>query len=39
MNTFENIMTRRSTRKYLDQSVSQELLEKIIETGRYAPSG
>ena len=39
MNTFENIMTRRSTRKYLDQPVSQELLEKIIETGRFAPSG
>ena len=39
MNTFENIMTRRSTRKDLDQPVSQELLEKIIETGRYAPSG
>ena len=39
MNTFENIITRRSKRKYLDQSVSQELLEKIIETGRYAPSG
>ena len=39
MNTFENIMTRRSTRKYLDQSVSQELLEKIIETGSTAPSG
>ena len=39
MNTFENIMTRRSTRKYLDKEVNQELLEKIIETGRYAPSG
>ena len=39
MNTFENIITRRSTRKYLDKKVSQELLEKIIETGRYAPSG
>ena len=37
MNTFENIIT--STRKYLDKEVSQELLEKIIETGRYAPSG
>ena len=36
MNTFENIITRRSTRKYLDKEVSQELLEKIIETGRYA---
>ena len=39
MNTFENIMTRRGTRKYLDKKVSQELLDKIIETGRYAPSG
>lgn len=39
MNTFENIITRRSTKKYLDKEVSQELLEKIIETGRYAPSG
>lgn len=39
MNTFENIMTRRSTRKYLDKKVSQELLDKIIETGGYAPSG
>ena len=36
MNTFENIITRRSTKKYLDKEVSQELLEKIIETGRYA---
>ena len=39
MNTFANIITRRSTRKYLDKEVSQELLEKIIKTGRYAPSG
>lgn len=39
MNTYESIITRRNTRKYLDKEVSQELLEKIIETGRYAPSG
>ena len=39
MNTYESIITRRSTRKYLDKEVSQELLEKIIEAGRYAPSG
>ena len=39
MNTYESIITRRSTRKYLDKEVSQELLDKIIETGRYAPSG
>ena len=39
MNTFANIITRRSARKYLDKEVSQELLEKIIEIGKYAPSG
>ena len=40
MNTFENIMTRKiSTRKYLDKKVSQELLDKIIITEGYAPSG
>ena len=39
MNTYESIITKISTRKYLDKEVSQELLEKIIETGRYAPSG
>lgn len=39
MNTFANIITRRSTRKYLDKEVSQELLEKIIEIGKYALSG
>lgn len=39
MNTYESILTRRSTRKYLNKPVGKELLEKIIETGRYAPSG
>ena len=39
MNTDESILTRRRTRKYLNKQVSKELLEKIIETGRYAPSG
>ena len=39
MNTYESILTRRSTRKYLDKEASQELLGKIIETGKYAPSG
>lgn len=39
MNTYESIITRRSTRKYLKKPVSQELLEKVIEAGRYAPSG
>lgn len=28
MNTYESILTRRSTRKYLNKPVSKELLEK-----------
>lgn len=39
MNTYENILTRRSTRNYLSQPVEQEHLEKIVDAGRYAPSG
>lgn len=39
MNTYDAIMTRRSTRNYLDKPVEQKLLEKIIETGCFAPSG
>lgn len=33
------IKTRRSTRKYRQEPVESEKLEKIIEAGRYAPSG
>ncbi len=33
------ILKRRSTRKYKDEQISEELLEAIIEAGRYAPSG
>ena len=33
------IKTRRSTRKYQDRPVPRELLEQIVEAGRYAPSG
>ena len=39
MNTYDSIITRRSTRKYLNKPVERELLERVIETGRYAPSG
>ncbi|HAT90607.1 MAG TPA: hypothetical protein DCS73_12935 [Roseburia sp.] len=39
MNTYNAIVTRRSSRKYLDKPVEQELLEKVIEAGKYAPSG
>ena len=39
MDTLETIKTRRSTRKYKSDPVPQELLDKIIEAGLYAPSG
>ena len=39
MNTLEAIITRRSTRKFSDKPVEREKLDKIIESGRYAPSG
>lgn len=39
MNTLESIKTRRSIRKYKSDPVPQELLNKIIDAGLYAPSG
>ena len=39
MNTFIAIKTRRSTRKFKSDAVPDELLEKIIEAGRFAPCG
>lgn len=39
MDTFDNIKTRRSIRKYKSDPVPQETLNKIIEAGLYAPSG
>ena len=39
MDALSLICTRRSTRNYKDQPVSKELLEQILEAGRYAPSG
>lgn len=39
MNVYESILTRRSTRNYQQKPVSQKLLTKIINAGRYAPSG
>lgn len=39
MDAFEAMLTRRSTRKYSDEMPDRELVEKIIEAGRYAPSG
>ena len=39
MNTMENMLTRRSVKKYKSDPVPKELLEKIIEAGLCAPSG
>ncbi len=41
MNTeaITTIMSRRSTRKFLDKPVETELLNTVIEAGRAAPSG
>lgn len=39
MDTYEAITTRRSTRSYASEAVEPEKLQKVIEAGRYAPSG
>lgn len=39
MNTLEAILTRRSTRSYKADAVENDKLQKILEAGRYAPSG
>jgi nitroreductase len=39
LNISEIIKTRRSIRKFLDIPVSDELIEQILEAGRWAPSG
>ncbi len=37
-NVIDNIMNRRSVRRYNDKSVSKAIIEQIIEAGRFAPS-
>lgn len=39
MDVFEAIRTRRSIRAYKDEPVELELVERIIDAARYAPSG
>ena len=39
MEALEAILTRRSTRRYKKEIPDKELLNKVIEAGRYAPSG
>ena len=34
-----NILTRRSVKKYMAKSVPDELIEQIVKAGTYAPSG
>ena len=38
MDTFEAIKTRRSIRKFENRIIPDELIEKILEAGMYAPS-
>ena len=38
MDSLECLMTRRSIRKFTDQEVDNETLQKVIEAARYAPS-
>ena len=37
--TIEDIITRRSVKKYLDRPVPIELVEEVVKAGTYAPSG
>ena len=39
MEALEAILTRRSTRRYSEKMPDREMLERVIEAGRYAPSG
>lgn len=37
--TIEDIISRRSVKKYTDQEVPVELIEQVVKAGMYAPSG
>ena len=39
MDAEKAILTRRSTRRFLNKPVEKQMIVKIIEAGRYAPSG
>jgi nitroreductase len=39
MDVFEAIRTRRSIRKYKSEPVTRELVEKVLEAGRWATTG
>ena len=39
MDAMYNLLNRRSVRKYTDQQVPDELLDRVLEAGLYAPTG
>ena len=39
MDAIEAILTRRSTRRFAPEPPSRELVGRVVEAGRYAPSG
>ena len=39
MDAMQNLLTRKSVKKYKSDPVPQELIEKIVEAGTYAPTG
>lgn len=39
MDAIQNMLTRRSVKKYKSDEVPQELIEKIVEAGTFAPTG
>lgn len=38
MSTFEDILNRRSIRKYTEEAVSDDVVKKLLEAAMYAPS-
>ena len=36
---YNNLLERRSVRKYNDKKVSHDLIEKIVYAGQFAPNG
>lgn len=39
METIEAIRTRRSVRGFTDEDISDEIIEQVLDAGRWAPSG
>lgn len=37
--TIQDIITRRSVKKYIDKPVEPELIEEVVKAGTYAPTG